>query len=131
MTRFVPSRTLAVATGDARPVVVAEITASGFRLAEGAPLLGRVLVEADAQAGAPPVAVLGYEVWRTRFGRDPNVLGRTVQLGNEYATVVGVMREGFAFPVSHELWMPLRIKVLVQAPPSVTPSRSSARSHPA
>ena len=112
------TRNLIVAGGDARPVEVAEITASGFRIAEGAPLLGRVLVAADERPGAPPVAVLGYDVWRTRFGSDPNVLGRTVQLGNEYATVVGVMREGFAFPVSHELWMPLRTDILDQAPRS-------------
>ena len=112
------TRNLIVAAGDARPVEVAEITASGFRVADGAPLLGRVLVAADERAGAPSVAVLGYEVWRTRFGSDPNVLGRTVQLGNDYATVVGVMREGFAFPVSHELWMPLRTDTLDQAPRS-------------
>ena len=112
------TRNLIVAAGDARPVEVAEITASGFRIADGAPLLGRVLVAADERAGAPPVAVLGYDVWRTRFGSDPDVLGRTVQLGNEYATVVGVMREGFAFPVSHELWMPLRTDILDQAPRS-------------
>jgi predicted permease len=112
------TRNLIVAAGDARPVEVAEITASGFRIAEGAPLLGRVLVAADERAGAPPVAVLGYDVWRTRFGSDPDVVGRTVQLGHEYATVVGVMREGFSFPVSHELWMPLRTDVLDQTPRS-------------
>jgi putative ABC transport system permease protein len=109
------TRNLIVAGGDARPVEVAEITASGFRIAGGAPLLGRVLVEADERPDAPPVAVLGYDAWRTRFGSDPNVLGRTVQLGNDYATVVGVMREGFAFPVSHELWMPLRTDIPDQA----------------
>lgn len=85
------------------------MTASGFHVGDGTPLLGRVLVAADEQAGAPSVAVLGYEVWRTRFGSDPNVLGRNVQLGTDRVTVVGVMREGFAFPVSHELWIPLRI----------------------
>ena len=108
---------------DARPVEVAEITASGFRIAQGSPLLGRVLSEADERTGAPLVAVLGYEVWRTRFGSDPDVLGRTVQLGADHATVVGVMREGFAFPVSHELWTPLRTDALDQAPrsgPSIT-----------
>ena len=112
------TRNLIVAGGEARPVHVAEITASGFRISEGEPLLGRLLAAADEQAGAPPVAVIGYDVWRTRFGSDPDVLGRTVQLGNEYATVVGVMREGFAFPVSHELWMPLRTDTLDRAPRS-------------
>ena len=110
------TQNLIVAGGDTRPVHVAVMTASGFRVAEGAPFLGRVLIADDERAAAPPVAVLGYDLWRTRFGSDPTVVGRTVQLGTEYTTVVGVMREGFAFPVSHELWTPFRAQVLDQAP---------------
>ena len=64
------------------------------------------------------MAVIGYDVWRTRFGSDPDVLGRTVQLGTEYATVVGVMREGFEFPISHDVWLPLKTAVLDQKPRS-------------
>ncbi len=112
------SRNLVVAAGDARPVNVAEMSVSGFRVADGEPLMGRVLVEADAQPAAPAVAVIGYDVWRTRFGSDPNVLGRDVQFGNEHATVVGVMREGFAFPVSHDVWLPLKTAVLDRKPRS-------------
>ena len=56
-----------------------------------------MLVEADEQPAAPAVAVIGYDVWRTRFGSDPHVLGRAVKLGVEDVTVVGVMREGFEF----------------------------------
>jgi hypothetical protein len=112
------TRNLIVAGGDARPVNVAEITASAFRVAGGTPLMGRVLVAADEQAGAPAVVVIGHELWRMRFGSDANVLGRTVQLGNEHATVVGVMPEGFEFPVAHDLWMPLRAELLNQAPRS-------------
>jgi len=112
------SRNLVVAAGDARPVNVAEISVSGFRLADGEPLMGRVLVEADEQPAAPAVAVIGYDVWLKRFGSDPNVLGRDVQLGNEHATVVGVMREGFEFPVSHDVWLPLKTAVLDQQPRS-------------
>ena len=92
------SRNLVVAAGDARPVVVAEMSASGFRVADGEPLMGRVLVDADAQPAAPAVAVIGYEVWRTRFGSDADVLGRSVQLGTEHTTVIGVMPEGFESP---------------------------------
>lgn len=112
------SRNLVVAAGDARPVHVAEMSASGFRVADGQPLMGRVLVAADEQPAAPAVAVIGYEVWRTRFGSDANVLGRTVQVGTEYATVVGVMPEGFAFPVSHDVWLPLKTSALDQTPRS-------------
>jgi putative ABC transport system permease protein len=117
------TRNLIIAGGDARPVQIAEITANAFRVADGTPMLGRVLTAEDERVGAPPVAVLGYDVWRTRFGSDPNVLGRTVQLGNDYATVVGVMREGFAYPVSHELWTPFRMESADPSPrsgPSIT-----------
>ena len=48
------SRNLIVAAGDARPVNVAEMSVSGFRVADGEPLMGRVLVEADEQPAAPP-----------------------------------------------------------------------------
>jgi predicted permease len=97
-------------------VQVAEMTASGFRVARVPPLLGRRLAEEDERAGAPPVVVIGHDVWRKRFAGDPGVVGRTVQLGGAYATVVGVMPEGFAFPVSHEMWTPLRPDALAPAP---------------
>lgn len=112
------SRNLIVANGEARPVNVAEMSVTGFEVGDGIPLMGRVLVEADEQPAAPMVAVIGYQVWRSRFSGDPNVLGRDLQLGNEHATVVGVMREGFEFPVSHDVWLPLKTAILDQAPRS-------------
>jgi putative ABC transport system permease protein len=112
------SRNLILADGDSRPVVAAEMSWSGFAIADGQPLMGRVLTAADEHPSAPPVAVIGHELWRTRFGSDPNVLGRRVQLGNDDTTIVGVMREGFAFPISHELWLPLKTATLEQAPRS-------------
>ncbi len=99
---------MTIAGGDTRSIAGAEITASAFQVAAGSPLFGRVILPSDEQASAPPVAVLGYEVWRRRFGGDRNVLGQRIQLGNESATIVGVMREGFAFPVAHDLWTALR-----------------------
>jgi putative ABC transport system permease protein len=117
------SRNLVVAAGDARPVAVAEMSAAGFRVADGEPPMGRVLVDADAEPAAPPVAVIGHEVWRTRFGSDPDVIGRDVQLGTEHVTVVGVMPQGFEFPVSHDVWLPLETALLDQRPrsgPSIT-----------
>lgn len=87
---------------------IAEMTASGFRLARIPPLMGRPLLPADETEGAPPVVVIGYDLWRTRFASDPGVVGRTLRLGNTVHTVVGVMPQGFAFPVSHSLWIPLR-----------------------
>ena len=117
------TRNLISADGDARGVEVAEITASAFRIAPVPALLGRVIIAADERAGAPPVVVLGYDVWRNRFGSHPGAIGRSVQLGDAFATVVGVMPEGFAFPVAHELWTPLRPDVFDRTPragPAIT-----------
>ena len=106
------------ALGDSRPVAVAEMSVAGFKVSAGVPLMGRVLVEADEQPAAPAVAVIGHEIWRTRFGSDPNVIGRSVKFGNEDVTIVGVMREGYEFPVSHDVWMPLKTALLDQTPRS-------------
>jgi putative ABC transport system permease protein len=112
------TRNLVIDGADAGLVEVAEITATAFRVAPDPPLLGRTLGPADEQAGAPPVVVLGYDVWRTRFSGDHGVLGRNVQLGDSHATVVGVMPEGYAFPVAHDVWMPLRLDDMSIAPRS-------------
>ena len=96
---------------DGRPaewVRVAEITASGFRLARVAPLLGRWIAEADQQPTATPVVVIGHDVWQSRFASDRAVIGQTVRLGENIHTVIGVMPEGFGFPVNHRYWIPLR-----------------------
>ena len=107
----------------AHPTVAAEISASAFRIAPARPLLGRVIQASDENAGAPSVVVLGHDVWRDRFASDPGVIGRIVQVGSGYATVVGVMPEGFGFPVSHELWIPFRTDIPGTAPsagPAIT-----------
>jgi putative ABC transport system permease protein len=110
------TRNLLGRDGEARPVQVAAITASGFRVAATPPLLGRALVPADERDGAPPVVVLGHEVWRTRFAGDSAIVGQSVRLGSAYATVVGVMPDGFTFPVAHDAWTPFRPQVLDEAP---------------
>lgn len=112
------SRNLIVAGGEARPVQVAEIDPVAFAVSDGMPLMGRVLTEDDQRPDAPAVAVIGYDVWQTRFGADPGVLGSRVQLGQDHVTVVGVMREGFEFPVAHDVWTPLRLIPEASAPRS-------------
>jgi len=102
---------LIAADGDVRSTNIAAISTSAFRLASGTPLLGRTLIAADESSDSPPVIVLGYDLWRTRFAGDPGIIGRRVQLGESFATVVGVMREGFKFPVAHDLWKPLQLPV--------------------
>jgi predicted permease len=99
------------ANGSGQPAIAAEISASAFRIAPTRPLHGRVLNVADERAGAAPVVVLGYDLWQERFDGDPRIIGRNVQIGANFVTVVGVMPDGFAFPVAHELWLPLRADI--------------------
>ena len=103
-------RNLVLGSGRPEPITVAEISASAFRLTQVPPLMGRPLLESDEQPGAPPVAVLGYSLWQGRFGGRADVVGQTVQLGLSSATIVGVMPEGYAFPINHRLWTPLQLK---------------------
>jgi len=111
-------RDLAAFTSDGRNVVtgtgrihlaeVASMTASGFRAARVAPLLGRTLLDEDERAGAPPVIVLGYDEWQRTFEGDPDIVGRTVRVGGAVHTVVGVMPDGYRFPVNHGYWVALQ-----------------------
>ena len=107
--RELPART-GPATDDTpgKPVRVAEMTASGFDLARVPPLFGRPLRRDDERPGAPAVVVIGHDVWRGRFHADPQVLARTIWLGDTQHQVVGVMPAGFAFPIDHSYWTPLR-----------------------
>ena len=102
-------RNLIVAGAQPETVTIAEMTASGFSVARVAPLLGRPLLPEDERPGAPDVVVIGHDTWTRRFSGDPAILGRSIQLGAVTHTVVGVMPEGFAFPVNHTLWIPWRL----------------------
>ena len=102
-------RNLVAPDGQVEPVRIAEMTAAGFRVARVPPQLGRYFDEEDEREGAPPVVVIGYDVWQNRFAGDPDIVGRTLQLGRSSHTVVAVMPEGFGFPIAHRFWTPLRV----------------------
>jgi predicted permease len=101
------ARNVTVAGGPVEAVEVAQITADGFNITRVPPLMGRPIVAADERASASPVVVIGYDVWRARFGGDAAVLGRELRLGDAVHTIVGVMPEGYRFPINHNYWIPL------------------------
>ena len=78
-----------------------------FTLLRERPILGRDFLPDDERPGAAPVAVIGYRVWTDRYGSDPAVIGRTARLNGGPATIIGVMPEGFAYPVDTQVWRPL------------------------
>ena len=109
-------RNLATEDGRVEPVQGAEISASAFAMLGTTAQLGRALTARDEQPAEPPVAVISHSLWQSRFEGDPAVVGRTVKLGTASATIVGVMPEGFGFPVNQRLWTPLRADGSVLAP---------------
>jgi putative ABC transport system permease protein len=85
----------------------ASISANTFRLLRVRPLIGRDFVDGEDTPTATPVAILGYRVWKNRFGGDPNVLGRSLKIAEVSYTIVGVMPEGMRFPEIADLYRPL------------------------
>jgi putative ABC transport system permease protein len=102
-------RNLITNDGRSESVHIAEMTASGFRIARVPPLLGRALSDEDESPSAPAVVVIGYDLWQARFAARPDVVGQTLRLGDVRHTIVGVMPERFAFPVNNRIWTPLRL----------------------
>jgi predicted permease len=96
--------------GEAGTVSLGRVTASTFHMTRVPPLLGRFLLEADEEPGATAVVVLGFSAWQDLLGGDPEVVGRTVQLGGNPTTVVGVMPEGYGFPEIQNAWVPLVVE---------------------
>jgi len=75
------------------------------------PILGRPFLPEDDKAGATPVALLSYSLWQSHFGSDPNILGRSLTMGNGNYSVVGVLPQGFDLPLSTQIWVPLALNL--------------------
>lgn len=84
-----------------------ENSADTFRLIGARPFLGRDFSAADEAPGAAPVTILYYGFWERRYGKDPNIIGRTLEMNGAPTTVIGVMPEGFSFPQRVDVWVPL------------------------
>ena len=91
-----------------------------FALIRQQPALGRAFSEADDRPGAAPVVILGEAIWRTRYFSDPRILGRTIRVDGVPSTIIGVMPQGFGFPLRAEIWVPL-----VALPEDARTSRSN------
>lgn len=71
------------------------------------PALGRDFRPNDDRAGAPLTVIIGHRVWIERYGSEPSVIGRSVRVNGEAGVVIGVMPEGFMYPVDTQVWRPL------------------------
>jgi putative ABC transport system permease protein len=91
------------------------VTHGFFSVLGVAPALGRTFAEAAETPGRDHEVVLGDALWRTHFGANPEVVGRTIRLDGLPYLVVGVMPRGFAFPAGASLWTPLALAPDVRA----------------
>ena len=83
------------------------VTGNFFKVIGLNPQLGRVFTEEEDRVGGPPVCVISDKLWQRVFARDPNVLGKSVNFGNQPYTILGVMPPQMFSPRTAEVWFPL------------------------
>lgn len=103
-------------SGGAVPEAVnaARVTAGVFQTLDVQPVLGRVFSKTEEDE-RQPLTVISYSLWLNRFHRDPNVLGKSIDLDRKAYTIVGVMPRSFEFPLQTgrlnqaQLWVPMSL----------------------
>lgn len=94
---------------DAVRVDASSVTPNLFELLDVKPVLGRGFLESEgAEPGFESVVLLSYGLWQTRFGGDPDIVGKPIRMNERELEVVGVMPKGFRFPERSDLWIPYR-----------------------
>ena len=83
------------------------VTANTFQILRQRPFLGRDFTPDEDRKEAAPVVILGYNLWRTRYESDRNVLGRTIKVNDVACTIIGVMPEGMRFAQNNDMWRPM------------------------
>ena len=93
--------------GDASQVWAVSTSPSFFSVLRTSALLGRVFDKSETQPGSNSVAVLGYAFWKSHFGNDPGVVGRTIELDQHTYTIIGVMPKSMQYPSRADLYVPM------------------------
>jgi putative ABC transport system permease protein len=105
------------------------VTPSFFGLWSVQPTLGRTFAEAEAQAGHNAVVIISHRLWQTRFGGDPQIVGRAIRCKELSMTVVGVMPSYFRFPnKDFDYWRPSAMPSATDSP--VIASANDWMKHP-
>lgn len=85
-------------TGEPERVAALGVSSAYFRVLRARPALGRLFLAEEDRPSPPDVVVISDGLWRRRFGADPAVVGRVIQLNAGGATVIGVLPPDFAHP---------------------------------
>jgi putative ABC transport system permease protein len=107
-------------TGNGEPLQtpVARVSPGFFSLFGVKPQIGRAFTEEEGRPEGQPVAMLSDSIWRSRFGANPNIIGRTILLDTTPHTVVGVMPPNVAFPFvgPADIWTPRYFELTLMTP---------------
>ncbi len=96
--------------GEPRQLDAARVSTNFFSTLGSRPLLGRTFLPEESAAGHWNVVVLSHALWMSQFGGDSSAVGRTVDMGVEPHTIVGVMPADFeAFQAGVDAWLPIQI----------------------
>jgi predicted permease len=86
------------------------MTRSAFDVLGVSPLLGRLPASEEDAPGGAQVVLLSHDLWRTRFGSDPDILGKQLDINGRMREVIGVMRAGYDFPSPDvDIWAPYQL----------------------
>ena len=99
-------------TGEPERINGARASASFFPLLRVQAFLGRTFLPEEDKGKGERVVLLSHGLWQRRFGGDPNIVGQSLTLNANNYTVVGVLPEGFTFPIEVEkadMWTPLAL----------------------
>ena len=85
----------------------ARVSWQWFDVFEARPLMGRVFTPEEDQPNANREVLLAYNTWKTIFGGDSDIVGRSVELNQQPYKIIGVMGPEFEWPSQADLWAPL------------------------
>jgi MacB-like periplasmic core domain len=106
---------LNLSAGDnAERVRAGKVSGNLFSVLGVEPMLGRAFRSQDDMPGAGSVVILSYELWKRRYAESHDIVGKNIRANDQTYTVVGVMPEGFRFPIGWvssdlEAWTPLAL----------------------
>ncbi len=133
--------------GEAQELHGVAVNGDFFETVGVQPMIGRGFSAAESKVGQPNVVVLGYGLWKRAFSKDPKIIGQQVNLAGRSSTILGVMPQGWKFPVqaeSSEFVVPLEplvasqvndrgahfLRLIGRLKPGVSPQRAEAEMKP-
>lgn len=122
MSAYTPASATLLVGNDPERVDVLQVNTTFFPMLGIHPVAGRNFLAEEDQPGAPKVAILSCGLWERRFGRDPNIVGRSINLDGESVAVIGVLPRGSALPNrTADIYVPIAHSTAPETPQAPSP----------